>query len=125
MTVAAPHEVDLLATPPPAESVLFKDATPCMAFLSIFLVLYYAVRPHDVVGDSLVVLSAGILALCIVSTSIRSVPTVTAIRQLVARESGVPEDITQGDILKRAAQGRTFAKILAVAWCESRKDEKQ
>ena len=52
-------------------------------------------------------------------------PRWPAIRQLVARESGVPEDITQGDILKRAAQGRTFAKILAVAWCESRKDEKQ
>jgi threonine dehydrogenase-like Zn-dependent dehydrogenase len=79
MTVASFHEVDLLAAPPPAENVLLKDATPCVAYFSVFSVLYYAVRPHDVVGDILVVLSAGILALCIVtSVRLRSVPTVTA-----------------------------------------------
>ena len=71
MAVASFHEVDLLATPPCAQNVLFEDATPCMAFLSVFLVLYYAVRPNGIVGDSLVVCLAGILALSIVSTRLK------------------------------------------------------
>lgn len=79
MTVATFHEVDLLATPPSSQNVFLEDAAPCMAYLSVFSILYYAVRPHDVVGDSLVVLSAGIIALCIVtSVRLKSIPTVTA-----------------------------------------------